>query len=486
MSDTVSLAPGAEGQATASARPVGTIAQITWASGSFATGALFNAMALFALFVMTSFLGISPALAGTIILVARIYDGIIDPLIGALSDRTHHRWGPRRIYLLVGALALGASFALFFNLSALGLEGSAAAFAATALLLLYSTAYSIFTIPYLAMPPDIAPGYDARTRLMSFRVFFLLAGVTAGSAGAPALVEAFGTAEAGYRAMGAVLGLAAAGLCLIVFLGAARLPSPDRPAPPGRLDARALLVSPFTDTARVFAHAPFRLLTLVKLCQLAVLSTVLACTPYFFGLVLGLGTARIGVYFGVFSIAGIVSVPPWRWVIARFGKRETYLVLLVGYGAGLASWFAWAPGEPEWLLYARAVLIGAFSTGTLLCALAMLPDTMEYDRLASGEGREGVMSGVFTFVENVAGALGPFIVGLLLESSGLVTGQGPDVVQPPAVLEAVQWGVSIVPAAFCLAALPLLWRYRLDERTLEVMRKGRERGKGPEGPEMTV
>ncbi|MEQ8410803.1 MAG: MFS transporter [Erythrobacter sp.] len=467
-------APAAKaGRAKAGNRtdPVGLFDQITWASGSFATGALFNAMALFALFVMTSFLGISPALAGTIILVARIYDGIIDPLIGALSDRTRHRWGPRRIYLLIGAIALGASFALFFNLSALGLQGSAAAFAATALLLLYSTAYSIFTIPYLAMPPDIAPGYDARTRLMSFRVFFLLAGVTAGSAGAPALVEAIGTPEQGYRAMGTALGLAAAGLCLIVFLGAARLPTPERPAPPGGLDARALLVSPFTDTGRVFANAPFRLLTLVKLCQLAVLSTVLACTPYFFGLVLGLGTARIGAYFGLFSIAGIISVPLWRWVIARFGKRETYLVLLVLYGAGLASWFAWVPGEPEWLLHARAVLIGAFSTGTLLCALAMLPDTMEYDRLASGEGREGVMSGVFTFVENVAGALGPFIVGLLLEGGGLVTGQGPDAVQPPAVLAAVQWGVSLVPAVFCFAALPLLWRYRLDQGMLDAMRE---------------
>ncbi|QIQ86565.1 MFS transporter [Erythrobacter sp.] len=450
--------------------PVGLLEQVTWASGSFATGALFNAMALFALFVMTSFLGISPALAGTIILVARIYDGIIDPLIGALSDRTRHRWGPRRIYLLVGALALGVSFALFFNLSALGLEGAPAAFAATALLLLYSTAYSIFTIPYLAMPPDIAPGYDERTRLMSFRVFFLLAGVTAGSAGAPALVGAIGTPEAGYRVMGTVLGLGAAGLCLVVFFASARLPRPERPAPPGALDAGALLVSPFIDTWRVFANAPFRLLTLVKLCQLAVLSTVLACTPYFFGLVLGLGTGEIGAYFGLFSIAGIISVPLWRRVIARFGKRETYLVLIVLYGLGLASWFAWVPGEPAFLLHARAVLIGAFSTGTLLCALAMLPDTMEYDRLQSGEGREGVMSGVFTFVENVAGALGPFIVGLLLEAGGLVTGGGPDTPQPQAVLDLVQWGVSIVPALFCLAALPLLWAYRLDEGVLARMR----------------
>jgi GPH family glycoside/pentoside/hexuronide:cation symporter len=299
----------------------------------------------------------------------------------------------------------------------------------------------------------------------------LLAGVTAGSAGAPALVEAIGTPAEGYRVMGTILGCAATALCLVVFVGAAWLPSVERPERSAPLAAWRMLASPFTDTARVFRNAPFRLLTLIKLCQLAVLSTVLACTPYFFGFVLGLDTAQIGAYFGIFSVAGIVSVPAYRWIIARFGKRDTYLVLLALYGAGLASWYAWVPGEPDWLFYARAVLIGSFSTGTLLCALAMLPDTMEYDRLISGEGREGIMSGVFTLVENVAGALGPFIVGLLLQANGLVQARGESVVQPPAVLEAVQWGVSIIPALFCLAAVPLLWRYRLGKAMLREIRE---------------
>ena len=171
---------------------IGLAAKLMWASGSFGTGALFNAMALFALFYMTNFLGLSPALSGTILLVARVYDGVIDPLIGAVSDRTRHRWGPRRLYLLIGALALGGSFALFFNLARLGVDGAASALLVTAALLLYSTAYSLFTIPYLAMPPDIAPDYQARTKLMSYRVFFLLAGVMAGSAGAPVLIKLSG------------------------------------------------------------------------------------------------------------------------------------------------------------------------------------------------------------------------------------------------------------------------------------------------------
>lgn len=449
---------------------VGLAPQIVWASGSFATGALFNAMALFALFFMTNVLGIAPAVAGTIILIVRIYDGIIDPLIGAISDRTRHRWGPRRIYLLIGALGLGATFIAFFNLSLLGVTGAEAGLLVTVVLLLYSTAYSIFTIPYVAMPPEIAPGYDDRTRLMSFRVFFQLAGVMAGSVGAPALIGLSGGDQGGYGLMALILGVAATALCVLVFVGAAWLPQSERPQRSGKVDAMSLLVSPFADIIKVVSNAPFRLLMMVKLCQLAVLSTVLACTPYFFGYVLQLGQGEIGAFYGAFGIAGIISVPIYRMLIVSFGKRECYIVLILLYALSLCSWLLWEPGESTALFYARSIAIGSFSTGTLLCALAMLPDTMEYDRLQSGEAREGIMSGAWTFVENLAGALGPFIIGILLQANGLIQSQDPTVQQPPEVLEAVLWGASIIPALFCIAAVPLLLRYRLDAAMLERMR----------------
>jgi len=443
-------------------------AELAWASGSFATGALFNGMALFALFFMTTFLSIEPAVAGTILLIIRLYDGIIDPLIGTISDRTNHRWGPRRIYLLIGAIGMGASFALFFNQPTSSSISTAAM--TLLILMLYSTAYSVFSIPYLAMPPEIAPSYDGRTRLMSFRVFFQLAGVTAGSVGAPFLIQLVGGDLAGYQLMGLVLGILATALCLVVFIGAAFLPPSVRPRPVPFDGVGKLLASPFVDTARVFSNAPFRLLTLVKLFQLAVLATVLACTPYFFGFVLKLDTGQIGTYFLAFTVAGLIALPIMRVLIARYGKRECYIALIALYAVALASWYLWEAGESQIWFFARAIAIGTLGTGTLLCALSMLPDTMEYDRLQSKQSREGVMSGVFTFVEALAGAIGPFLIGLLLQAQGLVQGRGPDIVQPQSVLDAVQIGVSLVPAILCLLAIPLLLRYRLDEALLVKMR----------------
>ena len=207
----------------------------------------------------------------------------------------------------------------------------------------------------------------------------------------------------------------------------------------------------------------------MKLLQLAVLALALACMPFFFRYVLERPTGEISYYLALFSLAGLASLAPWRWIIKRRGKREVYIASVALYGLGMASWFLWQPGEAEWLFYGRAALLGVFSNGTLVCALALLPDTMEYDRLASGENREGLMSGIFTTVEKIAGALGPLIVGLLLEASGFVEGADA-AAQPESALMAVKLGISLAPALLCLAAVPVLIAYRLGPAQLEAMR----------------
>lgn len=448
--------------------PNKTSSELMWASGSLATGLLFNAMALFSLFFMTNILGIAAGTAGLLLFISKLFDGITDPAMGAISDRTRHRWGPRRPYLLFGAVLMGLSFAVFFNLPVV--EGALMVALALGALMLYSACYTVFTVPYLAMPPDIAATYDGRTRVMSFRVFFLMAGVLTGSAGAPVVVEMMGGGAQGFRALGLMLGGIAVTVGLVAFFGSRPLPYPAALDSRGE-SASKLALSPFVDMLAVLRNAPFLQLTLVKLCQLAVLSVALACTPYFFMYVLERSPADIGLYLLAFGGSGIASLALWRPVIARFGKKSTYMVLLVLYAVGMASWLLWQPGEAEIYFYMRAVFIGMASTGTVLCALALLPDTMEYDRLSCGRSRDGVMSGVFTLVEKLAGALGPLIIGSLLGYMGLVTGTDPNVVQPERALFAVKLGMSVVPAVFCLAAIPFLMAYRLDEQGLVEARR---------------
>lgn len=445
---------------------------IAWASGSVATATISNVIALFGLFYLNTIAGLSIGMAGTLILASKLYDAFTDPVMGALSDRTHHSSGRRRVYVGVGALLTGLAFALFFGIA--GITGGLTIVAALLLLLFLSTAYTIFSVPYLAMPPDLAPTYDGRTQLMSFRLFFIMLGVLIGTVGGPKIVSAFGEGVTGFAMLGVVLGIIITLFGSVSFFGTK---GADFEKAPGTeinepLTLPRLIVRPFHDLIRVLNNQPFLLLTIVKLLQLAVLATVLACTPYFFSLVLERQQGDISNYLFTFTGVGIIAIPLLRYLLRWLGKRTAYIILLIGYAIAMASWYLWEPGEAEVLFYARAVAIGFFSTGTLLCALALLPDTMEYDKLISNDSREGVMSGAFTLVEKVSGALGPFLVAMLLESQGFVEPvPGETIEQSERVLASIKLGVSLLPAALTLACIPFLLMYRLDEQELKRLRR---------------
>jgi GPH family glycoside/pentoside/hexuronide:cation symporter len=427
-------------------------------------------MSLFGLFYLSSIAGLEVGVAGILIFVSKLYDAFTDPIMGGLSDRTMHRLGRRRVYVGVGAILTGGALALFFGIG--GMAQGLNVVSALLLLIVLSTSYTVFSVPYLAMPPDLAPEYDSRTRLMSMRVFFLMMGVLLGAVGGPLIVSAFGEGTKGFAFLGLILGAVVTMFGLIAFFGTR---GADPVAPPsagsGRHSLRDLFITPFINLIAVLGNKPFRLLTIVKLLQLAVLATALACTPYFFSMVLERNQADIGKYLGTFTIVGILVLPLLRFVVKWLGKRNAFILLLLGYGSVMASWFLWQEGEAELFFYLRAVLLGTFSTGTLLCALALLPDTMEYDRLVSGTSREGVMSGVFTLVEKVSGAVGPLLVGLLLQSQGLIVAErGMVVEQPESVLLAIKVGMSLVPAAITFSCIPFLLFYDLDEAELARIR----------------
>ncbi|MEM6748120.1 MAG: MFS transporter [Pseudomonadota bacterium] len=484
MADQIS-APVVEGPLTAQTTPVepGVTHELpftrraAWASGSLGTAAFTNAFALFGLFFMTNMLGIAAGVAGALIFVSKLYDAFSDPIMGGISDGFKKLNRERRLFLLPGAVLSGLMFAAFFFLPTL--EGGWGVALTFLTLIGMSTAFTIYAVPYLAMPPEIEPTYQGRTKLMSYRVFFIMIGVLLGSAGAPFLVSLMDEPRNGYRLAAAVVATLIVLSGLSAYFGTRGLEKTSRSA--GAEDVQpsvfaSLLDDPFGKIAGIFSNAPFRILTLVKLLQLAVLAIILAATPYFFRYVLELGNATIGIYFSVFGMMGILMIPVLRFAIAKFGKKTAYIRFLALYALGVASWIVWTPAEPEIFLYLRAAFIGTVSTGALFCVLALLPDTMEYDRLASGEAREGAMSGIFTLVEKVSGAIGPLIVGVMLQSMGLIASYAPDVVQPASAILAIKLCASLVPAGLTLLCIPLMLTYKLDEDALNEARLAANQG----------
>ena len=435
-----------------------------WGAGSLGTGTVYNALALFGLYYLTTVVGLEPALAASLFFVTKLYDAVSDPLMGVISDRTQHRLGKRRPYLLIGALLLGLSFFLFFTIPALSTTALTVTVVVLALLF-HATAYTIFSVPYLAIPAEMSSDYDERTRMMSYRVLFLMIGVTVGSVGGPKLVAYGGEGATGYLLMAAVFGVVAALAGAVTFFSTSAHT---------RISQTLVSTEPTSTVTEglklLVRNQPFLLLVGIKLLQLAALASVLASAPFLFRLVLNLSTSDIGNYLLVFTVAGLVSIPLWQPVIHRWGKRNTYILCVTLYAVAIATWALWEPGEASWLIYLRAVFIGLGSTGGLLCGQALLPDTMEYGRLTSGKDNAGAYSGIFTTTEKLSGAIGPLIVGVALTAAGLVKGDVGADVQPESALTAVLWCASLLPAVLNLATIPILLKYKLSKERLAELR----------------
>ena len=116
---------------------------------------------------LISAVGVAPAIAGSLVFISKIYDGITDPLMGIISDRTNSRWGRRRPYLLAGGVLAALSVIGLFSVHTV-------TFAPTqiwilVMLLVAATAYTVFNVPYMSMPAEMVQDPYERSKLMSFR-----------------------------------------------------------------------------------------------------------------------------------------------------------------------------------------------------------------------------------------------------------------------------------------------------------------------------
>ncbi|MFC0204596.1 MFS transporter [Novosphingobium soli] len=429
--------------------------------GSLGIAILLNTVTIYFPVLMTTVLGQSAALAGMLLTASKLYDVVADVVIGMASDRTRSRWGRRRPFMLAGALVAGASFLLLFSPPAL--SGGALALWMMFALVVYSTGYALFTVPYIAMSGEMTDGYHERTRLLSFRAVFVSLGQTFSAAGTAAMVGWFGGGSTGYAWMGAVSAVVLSASMIACFSATRRARMVERPLLPPQPRGTALRA--------LAANTPFLLLMGIKIAQYMAIAVITTTKLLFLLNVLKLGYAGMAQLTLVQNVVSAVSVPLWVALARRIGKRAAYLSASVLLMLVYASWYLAEPGLPMAQVWLRGALNGVAAAGTTLMSISMLPDVMELDRLRTGLRREGVFSSAYTIVEKLAFALGAGLIGVLLTAAGFVpTLQGRLVEQPASAIAALYAGASIVPAALVAISAALMLLYRLDDRRLAALR----------------
>ncbi len=431
-----------------------------YAFGSFGTGGFATVPGLVLLYYLTDVLGVAAAVASLVVFVPKAWDVIIAPVVGGLSDRTMVRTGSRAKWLLVGGLIIGPMFALTFSAPA-ALQGNAAAIWVGVFFLFAITGFATFQVTYLALPAEFTDDYGERTRIMSLRIIFLTLSILLFGAGAPLLVNLFGSGRGGYTGMGVVVGilLVVAAVVCWAILRRARSYSQAQSEP--------------TMSERIAAVRQsrwFQLLLVTFVLQALATGAMLAAVPYLATYILGGGELQQTLLFVCLVGPAILVMPLWSRVAGRLGKQRGFVLASAVFVAAAVGLF-FARSLPDAVIYLFVGLVGVAYAGMQMFPLAMLPDTVAADAAVHGQQRAGVFTGVWAAAETVALALGPAIVGLILAATGFVSSTGDETVaQPGSALTGIVVAFGAFPALMLVLSLPTLFKYDLTETRLNDLR----------------
>lgn len=424
-----------------------------YAAGSVGTGGFGTLPGLVLAYYLTDTLAVPALLATLVVVLPKVWDVLIDPVIGALSDSEAFTRGTRTRLMTVGAMTLPVGFVGMF--AAPGWVSPLAAAGWVALcFVLATTSFSLFQVAYIALPADLTGSYHERTRLMGWRIATLALAILLVGAGGPAVRDAAGGGTAGYLLMGAVTAVVLCVGMLGTVIGVRRHRAvPEGPADPG---VAAGALRGYREGLAVLRDvAAYRLLLAVFVLQAVATGVMLATAQYVATYILGQQSALTFLFVALVAPALLV-MPWWTRYAARHGKPRalTWASLLFVVAALSLVALGWAPGP--WL-YLPVCVAGVAYAGMQLFPLAMLPDVIT----STGRARGGSMSGLWTAAETAGLAAGPGVVLALLAATGFRSSTADAVLaQPQAALTAIVVAFSVLPAVLVAVSLVVLRRYQ--------------------------
>ncbi len=449
--------------------------KLAYGAGEMGPAMAGSTMIFFQLVFLTNVAGMAPGLAGSVLLIGKIWDAVNDPVIGWLSDRTQTRIGRRLPWLLAGVVPFGLLFLLQWWVppwAGPSPTQQAQLFAYYVVVaLLYNTAYTSLVLPHSALTPELSHDYDERSRVAGFRQAFALGGSVGGLALAIPLFQVLATfpRTTQYFAYGVVIacvGIATMTWCLIGIWKRA-VSSNERRL---RIEEVSIVPQmPIREQFRVvLRNRPFLIVCGIYLFSWLALQFTATILPFYVGNWMRLPETFFPLIALCVQGTALALIPLFGWVSVRLGKKQAYFIGMPFWLAAQAGLLFLQPGQNA-LMFFFAFLAGA---GVAVCYLvpnAMLPDVIELDQLETGRRREGVFYAFFVFLQKIALALGTFVVGQALSVAGFlaVPPGEPLPVQPDSALQAIRLAIGPMPALCLIAGLVFTWYYPITKKRHE-------------------
>jgi GPH family glycoside/pentoside/hexuronide:cation symporter len=431
--------------------PIGRI--FGYGLGDFAFNFYWFPLQLFLTYYYTDVLGLPSATAGGIIMICLVWDGIVDPYIGLLANRTRTRWGRYRPYMLFGCVPLAASFTLMFM--PVPFKDTPLIVYAFATQLLFRTLYGAVNIPYGAMMATMTRDSMERNYLAGVRMLCALGGGSVVSYFTPRLVSYFRAQDqVGEPTSAYFIATAILSTCAIVVILASFAATEERVAAD---DASTPKVSVVDLLKMLATNVPF--LQVMAGNALFSFSNILinSSLAYYVQYYLGQPQTVTGNIGGLMPLMQLFAVLPWTFVARLIGKRGSWI-------AGLAC--AIAPLVVLFVSQSRDVAtvywcLGAYSLGSASMAVnfwSIVPDTVEYGEWRSGIRAEGFIFGFVTLIQKIALGLSSAFLGVYLGWIGYTANQ----TQSASTLAGLKLLLTVIAGAGLIGSAIVMYFYKLD------------------------
>ena len=436
-----------------------TAKKVVYALGDHTVNLVLSAVSLLYFKFLMEHGGLSPFLAGLVVWIARIIDAFTDPGMGRLSDMTRWRSGRRRPYFLIGALPFGLFFALMWL--SVPFESESARFVYySSTYVCVSLAMTCISVPYLALLPEMATGYDERTSLNTFRSVAAVMGTLA-AVGMKPVADAIGGDSAAWAYTAAVTAVWLVVPWLAVYAVSFERPGYDKSTPLGFLEGMRALA----------AHRTYRILSMLYILARIAVDLIGAMLLLYFAYWIG-REEDFAPALGLFLVMVVLALPAWLAVAKKRDKRTLFIAGAAWWSAIQIALFLADSSWPRWVLFAVPSLAALGYAVVEMMPWAMLGDVIDEDELATGERREGMYVGFFTFLRKIGGATAVLMMGLVLELSGFVGGLE-QTEQTERALLSIRTMTSLVPMVVLLLAIAVASRYPLTRekhaRTLSAL-----------------
>ena len=407
---------------------------------------------------------------GILFFLPRIFDAFIDPIMGFISDNTRSKWGRRRHYVFIGAIIMGLSFVVMWQLY----RESGVQYNFTYFLLwsfVFYLGLSIFSVPYVAMGYEMSDDFHERTSIMAISQWI----------GQWAWVIApwfwvimydpkwFPNADTATRTLAVWVGIICMGLAMMpaIFIKSKSTVNEKSFSPLTFSTIGGSLKEIFQSFKEAFSNKPFTKLCIATFLIFNAFNTVAGFTFFIVVYYLFNGnTGAAGIWPTLFGCVGALSttfvvIPIVARMSKIMGKKNAFLasqgISILGY---ILLWFLFIPGKPYMFLFALPFF--SFGIGSLFTLMmSMTADVCDMDELNSNKRREGIFGAIYWWMVKFGFAIAGLLTGVLMS----LVGFNPNLpVQTEAAVTGLRLFFSGIPIFGTLVAMLIMRNYDLTEQ----------------------